>query len=333
MKTPVDDHIRRAAVETLGASIALAAGAGSGKTTLLADRVVELLLVGERDPRRVAAITFTEKAAGELARRIRDRLEGAAHPRRHEMLRRFGELTISTIHGFCRNLLIEEALDADWAPDTEVLPALFGEPAVARCYAHWRRSFEADYPEQSMELRRAAGEQQVREAALALHGHRDLAPVIGDVVIDWNALKTELRARLDATAALAAQGPATCKLVAKWSPAIALWTAAAEQADPEAAVENALGVDVPDLRGGSAKAWGPELFSEFKEGLKSLRGFESLVVAARGAALHARVLRDLHERLLPILEETAKAEATASFADLLFRSRALLVRRVPSEYM
>ena len=50
------------------------AGAGSGKTATMADRVVWLVANGWVRPEEVLGVTFTRKAAGELASRIRVKL-------------------------------------------------------------------------------------------------------------------------------------------------------------------------------------------------------------------------------------------------------------------
>ncbi len=54
------------------------AGAGTGKTATLAGRIVYLVEKGEVEPEQVLGITFTNKAAGELADRIRTALGDAA---------------------------------------------------------------------------------------------------------------------------------------------------------------------------------------------------------------------------------------------------------------
>ena len=71
---PPDAAVREAMRTRLGETMFVEAGAGSGKTTCLVDRFVALVEAGvEAD--RIAAITFTEKAAGELADRIRTELQ------------------------------------------------------------------------------------------------------------------------------------------------------------------------------------------------------------------------------------------------------------------
>ena len=46
------------------------AGAGSGKTTLMAARMVTLVARGTAEPEEILGLTFTRKAAAELAARI-----------------------------------------------------------------------------------------------------------------------------------------------------------------------------------------------------------------------------------------------------------------------
>jgi DNA helicase-2/ATP-dependent DNA helicase PcrA len=62
---------QREAVTTEAAPLAIIAGAGSGKTRVLTRRIAYRCLTGTADPRHVLAVTFTRKAAGELANRLR----------------------------------------------------------------------------------------------------------------------------------------------------------------------------------------------------------------------------------------------------------------------
>ena len=61
---------------SLEKSVVVEAGAGTGKTTLLTDRIMFLVLAGEKPARveEVVALTFTEKAAGEIKVRLSERL-------------------------------------------------------------------------------------------------------------------------------------------------------------------------------------------------------------------------------------------------------------------
>ncbi|MBL9086214.1 MAG: ATP-dependent helicase, partial [Planctomycetia bacterium] len=61
---------QRRAVERGRGDACVLAGAGCGKTTVLTQRFVELVARHRLDPRRVAALTFTDQAAGEMRARI-----------------------------------------------------------------------------------------------------------------------------------------------------------------------------------------------------------------------------------------------------------------------
>jgi len=67
-----------AVVRDLNSTLFVEASAGSGKTSCLVDRFVALVESGIPAD-RIAAITFTEKAAAELVDRIRTRLQREAH--------------------------------------------------------------------------------------------------------------------------------------------------------------------------------------------------------------------------------------------------------------
>ncbi len=69
------DEAARAIIRTeLDRTLFVEAGAGSGKTSALVGRLVNLVVVGEVPLRRIAAVTFTEKAAAELRDRLRAEL-------------------------------------------------------------------------------------------------------------------------------------------------------------------------------------------------------------------------------------------------------------------
>jgi DNA helicase II / ATP-dependent DNA helicase PcrA len=102
------------------------AGAGSGKTETMAARVVWLVANGYAQPEQVLGLTFTRKAAGELAHRIRTRLD--------QLVRRLGrdgrdphgdllggEPTVATYHSYAARIVTEHGLRAGYEPSTRLL--------------------------------------------------------------------------------------------------------------------------------------------------------------------------------------------------------------------
>ncbi len=85
------------AVTTDSQHVRVIAGAGSGKTRVLTTRIVYVIKNWGIDPRKVVAITFTNKAANEMRTRINDLLPDEA-----------GKVHISTIHSFCVTILRQD---------------------------------------------------------------------------------------------------------------------------------------------------------------------------------------------------------------------------------
>src|SRR5437016_12249032 len=70
-----DATARRAIVEDLDDTLVVEAAAGTGKTTELVNRILRVLATGRARMVEIVAVTFTEKAAGELKLRLREALE------------------------------------------------------------------------------------------------------------------------------------------------------------------------------------------------------------------------------------------------------------------
>ncbi|HZI66991.1 MAG TPA: UvrD-helicase domain-containing protein, partial [Thermoanaerobaculia bacterium] len=149
---PPDAETRRRIVQETGRSVLVEASAGTGKTHIL----IEVLLhrAVEASPplslARVAALTFTEKAAGEMKVRLRRALERIAsdstHPRRdraEEALRELDRGEVTTIHSFCLALLRERPFEAGLDPDFSQLdPTASAELADRVWNDWWRREIE-----------------------------------------------------------------------------------------------------------------------------------------------------------------------------------------------
>ncbi|MEZ4647833.1 MAG: UvrD-helicase domain-containing protein [Candidatus Eisenbacteria bacterium] len=129
-RVPADQAARDQIRTRLDETIVVEAAAGTGKTTMLVERIVALLSSGRGEVDRIVAVTFTEKAAGELKLRIRERLESARQDAPAESaeklnleraLARLEEAWVGTIHGFCADLLRERSVAANVDPDYRTL--------------------------------------------------------------------------------------------------------------------------------------------------------------------------------------------------------------------
>ena len=325
-----DHGIRDRAIRELGRSIALSAGAGSGKTSVLTQRVLELMVQGT-PASRVAAITFTEKAAGELQARVRDALEHRLAAGLHVpagLLADLSSLELSTIHGFCKHLLTAESFDAAWAPDTEVLPDILASPEVAEGYRRgWEAGFRRRHLAASLVIYQLVKPRTMREGARRLLNYRDLRPVHSvytfEPAASYSQL-TSLTGRLF-TAAMACTNKEHDKLFLSTCGLLAVLQAACARSPTEAVVRVlASGEGVKgSLRHGRKADWrgnGKQLFAAVVQQFRSWRAFEL-------EKLHGLVVRDLSEYFLPEIDRGKARAAVADYNDLLFRAARLLRER------
>lgn len=87
-----------AAVEHRGTPMLIVAGAGSGKTRVLTRRIAHLLATGDAQPGEILAITFTNKAAGEMKERVAEIVGSSSRA-----------MWVSTFHSACVRILRSEA--------------------------------------------------------------------------------------------------------------------------------------------------------------------------------------------------------------------------------
>src|SRR4051812_47742635 len=124
-----DADARRAIGEALDDTLVVEAAAGTGKTTELVNRILMTLATGRALMTEIVAVTFTEKAAGELKLRLREALErdrsgapeAAVRGRLERALSTLEDAHVNTIHGFCAELLRERPVEAGVDPLFTVL--------------------------------------------------------------------------------------------------------------------------------------------------------------------------------------------------------------------
>jgi ATP-dependent exoDNAse (exonuclease V) beta subunit len=91
------------------------AGPGSGKTTVLVEYFRRLVGAGV-DPLRILAITFTEKAAGNMRKKLGEEFQDDP-----EIRGKLERAWVSTVHGFCARLLRENAVFAGVDPEFRIV--------------------------------------------------------------------------------------------------------------------------------------------------------------------------------------------------------------------
>ena len=159
---PLADAEARHRIRTaLDESIVVEAAAGTGKTSVLVERIVEVLAAGRAAVDEILAVTFTEKAAGELKLRLRGALEqargadaagasdaGAAERHRclDEAIAHLEEAQVSTIHAFCADLLRERPVEAGVDPRFEVLDDRGAQRVFRQVFDSWLQEALDDPP-------------------------------------------------------------------------------------------------------------------------------------------------------------------------------------------
>jgi len=98
------------AVEHQNGPLLIVAGAGTGKTTVITQRIEWLINNNLASPEEILALTFTEKAAGELVERVDKALPYG-----------YCDLWISTFHSFAERILKEHGLDMGLTTDFKLL--------------------------------------------------------------------------------------------------------------------------------------------------------------------------------------------------------------------
>ncbi len=194
--TPSDTAARKAVRTRLGDTLFVEAGAGSGKTTCLVDRFVSLVESGVGAD-RIAAITFTEKAAGELVDRVRNELQrrSATSARCRAALPALDGAAICTLHAFALRLLSEHPIEARLPPRVKVLEEIASQLAFeARWESFVDRIIEDEDLERPLRLLLAAGARvdHLHQVAVQFGNNWDLVaermtgsgPDVGPLVID-----------------------------------------------------------------------------------------------------------------------------------------------------
>jgi ATP-dependent exoDNAse (exonuclease V) beta subunit len=159
-----DEQARRAIADALDRTLVVEAAAGTGKTTELINRMLRILMSPPplgATMNQIVAVTFTEKAAGELKLRLRERLEEerataaaagdrdapARRARLDRALESLEEAHVNTIHGFCAELLRERPVEARVDPLFAVSTEAQSARLFQRAFGTWLQKALQDPPE------------------------------------------------------------------------------------------------------------------------------------------------------------------------------------------
>lgn len=155
------------------------AAAGTGKTTLIMDRMLHGLKRGAFRLPRTVAITFTEKAAGELETRLRAalarelRTSELTPSERHNLntaIEEIDRVNVSTIHSFCAGLLRERPVDAGVDPEFEVLDEVRSDMLAQECWGRWMAGQVQKAPDPLVEALKAGVSTETGRRSPGLRG-------------------------------------------------------------------------------------------------------------------------------------------------------------------
>ncbi len=327
MSQPERTEQQLAAVADRERDVFLRAGAGTGKTTVLVDRFCAAALDPEGGVERILAFTFTERAADQLRRRVREELIERGREASGERLKALREAQaatdrawISTIHGFCRRLLASHPAAAGLDPRFRVVDEAEADRLATRAFdaalEELVEAGEAEALELAAANRRRTLLEMTRGAYDELRSHGDPAPALpeppeADPAEAIGALvEAAKEAQLECAEAGGAKGQLSRERIA-----------AAGELDPGAAADAEL----------LAKLGGLEILSKGKhfEG-EACERYTRALKRAR-SAVAAQVLRPAYEQLRELVtgfggryEELKAARSALDFEDLQLRAVELL---------
>ena len=216
---PLPDQSARARIrDDLGSTLVVTAAAGTGKTTALVSRIVALVRSGRANLEGLVAVTYTDKAAGEMKLRLRTEIErarfelGLDDPQRPHLDRALAQLElahIGTIHALCGDLLRERPIEAGVDPSFEILAGDAQGGLYDQAFARWFQRALDDPPEGVRRILRRQDYEGprslLREAGWRLVELRGFPARWRRDPLDRPAVLDAAVARLDALVALTAQ--------------------------------------------------------------------------------------------------------------------------------
>jgi ATP-dependent helicase/nuclease subunit A len=340
------DRAARLRVETdTSATLFVEAGAGTGKTHALVSRLSTLLLDDAVPVDRIAAITFTEKAAAELRDRLRVTLvdlRAKGDHRADAALAGLDTAAIGTLHSFALRLLSENPLEAGIPPRVTVQQDTAEATAVEALWQESATLLFGSGPTATRSGNLAQAVDDMLDAGVNAHAFREVVEALHR---DWDRLPTDplypdvadLPVSPDLAEVVAAVGSIvgwrdscqdeTDKLYAVLDDH-ETWLANLQDAatDPTASPSwmELLGDPVKAGRGGKGASWGgTDVVKEIKEEIKQLSSVCEAILVEHWRPRIAVVL----DALIPVVRRHAadrRRHGTLQFHDQLVLARELL---------
>ena len=291
-----------AAIEAPGV-VFLSAGAGTGKTTVLVERFVRALCERGLGIDSLLAITYTERAAGELRARVRARLLELG---RIDLARALDGAWISTIHGFCLRLLKAHSFAAGLDPRFRVLDESQARVLQAESFGEALAEFCATQESERLGLLATYGKVGLR---------RTLTGVYETLRAAGRPLLLELGERPPLGAAVErARDAAACVVADEAAPAGQVQRV---RRLLDVLVEPPVAEFLLDLSDFATRG---ERFATYEEARRGLEQAALDVVAGRDRDL----LQELLERFAARYRAAKERESAVDFEDLQLRARDLL---------
>jgi ATP-dependent helicase/nuclease subunit A len=328
-------------------NLVIEAGAGTGKTTAIVAEVLKLMLEREElAPERIVLVTFTEKAAGEIADRIREALEelsdghqqwpvGSPSPlvtitdpeRARRLIARhladIDSLRSQTIHSFCQSLLRSFPIEAGLDPQFKIVEGFERSLLYGQLYDGWidaetRVDPQPDVVREWELLFSHVGYLFfIRELVLTLIERRDL---LAETEYDFGDFDVDVRPKLEEAILWIRRDTATCKDSAAARVAMYVRTTPFSGGDLDA------WIDYLQPIAGSLRMIDFRYCGALKEPMVVLRSgdkgdsiYDRLVSHRAALAMLA-----LTRRFLAYLDAEKRKLGVVDFDDLLLRTLALL---------
>ncbi len=334
---PADQAVRERVVTDFDTTFLLEAGAGTGKTTVLVKRILALVRGGRAPIDRIVAITFTEKAAGELKLRLREEIEAALAeatgdeaPRLSAAAADLERAPVSTIHAFGAALLRERPFEAGLDPGFTVAADVASDRTFDDAWDAWldERMSEAD-PVLVRGLACGLKLGALKSAAHRVTGDRDiLGRETKEPPFGTDSLLDRMRAAVRTIAPLKGSCQDTSDDAYRSVLNLEADLARAERLDETSREVFLRDLSVQAHRGKQA-SWRPkEACKDTKAELKAVKDAQAAWKGASDAHL-AWALRDRLRDFLAAYEDTKRERAVVDFQDLLLRTRDVLTRSVP----